>query len=95
MPQGNLGAELDGLSVPCAAKVESCCSSSVLLQAGHWDCFDPKTMASNLCPQPLQMYSKIGITTSEVAPRHMAETMGNSEADTFIIRVQLAHKAHV
>ncbi len=44
-------------------------------------------MASNLLPQPLQMYSKIGITTSRAAPR---EGYPAGKTDTFIIRVHLA-----
>jgi hypothetical protein len=39
-------------------------------------------MASNLLPQPLQMYSKIGITTSAGAPGELAEAIGIGEADT-------------
>jgi hypothetical protein len=97
MPQGRLGAGPEERSVPCAAKVESCWVSSVPLQAGHSACFEPMTMASNFFPQPLQMYSKIGIPKPPACaaapdfPSPQNDSPKGSDggkADRFIIRLR-------
>src|ERR1700682_513655 len=50
-------------------------------------------MASNFLPQPLQMYSKIGIThLGNSATQMGAVATHNGETDTFIIRVHPARK---
>jgi hypothetical protein len=55
---------------PLTANVESCFSSFLLWQAGHSGLREPITIASNLLPQSLHLYSKIGIRTfSPAAPQ--------------------------
>ncbi len=56
-------AELLLSLVPTAtAKAESCCSKRVLLHFGQRVFSELRTRASNFEPQPLHIYSKMGIT---------------------------------
>lgn len=57
----------DGIDEPpfaLTANVDSCCSSFSAWHLGHSAFCSPKTIASNLCPQDSQRYSKIGIVVS-------------------------------
>jgi hypothetical protein len=61
-PQPAAGTE--ELLFALTAKVESCFSSFSVWHFGHSGVCSPKRIASNLCPQDSQRYSKIGIHSS-------------------------------
>jgi hypothetical protein len=52
----------EGLAWDWTAKVDSCCSSFLLLQVGHSGSREPMTIASKRFPQSSHLYSKIGIS---------------------------------
>jgi hypothetical protein len=57
------GIDPAGLEFALTANVESCFSSFLLWHEGHSGLREPITIASNLLPQSLHLYSKIGISS--------------------------------